>query len=337
MKKRIEDPKQVEQLRRNLKLMQSSFTGKGLKNEPLHVMLRNKWNYETYDKDLRNNHPILHEALQVFRAWNTVYQQTSGRQLPTHELVDDLATFCSAAFSFDEDVTKHDLLTRDLDPFPPLRRESERWGRYEGLYRSFYLYPDTLEGDEEQLHGGLLQLREAKGKLLCRWVTGIRREERFAPLEQMLTNTPDEEFFAALTVYNKSLPSYEGRLVCYEGSMDPDVTGFFLLRMRRVGHPNAAQILLRRWDESAQAFYSGGVALVNLFRDQSKADMVCHAALITRERMSLDKERELLLRHLGYAGNGVRGLCVPVDMDRKWNQAVMEWGYKQSVTMPGRA
>ena len=331
MKERVTDGQELERLAGNLSAMRRQFVGSPLSGEKLYQLLRSKWSDAEYDRELKEKHPVLHQAAAGFRSWNTVYQQTEGGQLPTRELVEDIAAFCTRAFAFDSDVTAEDLLCRDLAPFPPLRRENERWGRYVGLYRCFYLYPDSLEGDELQLHGALLQLREERGKLLCRWVTGIRRDERFGALEELMTGAPWADVPRRLTAFSRTLPPYEGRLVCYEGSMEPSIPGFFLLRLQRVEHPNAAVVALRRWDDSAQPDYSGGVALATLFRDHSKANVACHAMLLTREKMSLAGERALLMRHLNYADNEGKGLCVPVEMDRKWNQAVMEWSYRRAV------
>ena len=332
MKPRITDEQEREHLRFNLESMRASFTGKGLSGEKLHILLRNKSRDSAFDARLKADHPQLYAALANFRSWNLVYQQTDGgKEEPTRELVEDIAAFCTAAFAFDEDVTAEKLLSRNIAPFPALRRAGERWGRYQGLYRCFYLYPDSLEDEDVQVHGGLLRLREEKGKLLCRWITGIRQDARFEPLERLLETTPDADMASALTEFSRELPPYERRLVYYEGSLDPGVGGFFMLRMQRAGHSNSALLFLRRWDSSAQPTYSGGVALAHLFRDQSKSNMACHAMLITREPMSLARERELLMRHLKYTNNDEKGLCVSVDMDRKWNQAAMEWSYRQAT------
>ena len=293
--------------------------------EPLHNLRRKV----TYDSQfLAVEHPVLHQALYELPAWSALYNFTKG-EFPTHKQVDKIAVFCNKAFSFDRTITREDLLYTDLAPFPPLREENERWKRYVGIYRGFYLYPESLDGKE--LHGSLLQLQEYDGELFCRWVTGIRRDERFGELEKLFLEHPGPELFHAFQLYNASLPPYESRLVFYEGIMDSAIPGYFLLKLRRREHSNAALVLLRRWGNSAQSHYSGGAALVNLFRDQSKAAASSQPMLLARQSMTLAREKEVLLRHLGLALQQEPGLSISLDMDRRWNQALMEWSYRQEA------
>lgn len=294
--------------------------------EPLHNLRRKV----TYDSQfLAAEHPVLHQALYELPAWSALYNFTKG-EFPTHKQVDKIAVFCNKAFSFDRTITREDLLYTDLAPFPPLREENERWKRYVGIYRGFYLYPDSLDGEE--VHGSLLQLQEdTDGNLLCRWVTGIRRDERFGELEKLLLEYPGPDLFDAFQLYNAGLPPYESRLVFYEGIMDPAIPGYFLLKLWRRGHSNSALVLMRRWSDSAQTHYSGGAALVNLFRDQSKAAASSQPMLLARQSMTLAKEKGLLLRHLRGALQPEPGLSISLDMDRKWNQALMEWSYRQEA------
>lgn len=272
---------------------------------------------------LAEEHPVLHQALYELPAWSALFSYTKG-EAPTYKQVDKIAAFCNKAFAFDRTITREDLLYTDLAPFPPLREETEHWKRYTGIYRGFYLYPDSLEGNE--LHGSLLQLREnIDGFLLCRWITGIRRDERFPELEELLTQHPEEGIYDAFRLYNASLPPYESRMVFYEGVMDPSIPGYFLLKLLRRDHSNSALVMMRRWGNSAQAHYTGGAALVNLFRDQSKAAASSHPMLLARQHITLTREKNVLLRHLRCARQPEPGLTMSLDMDRKWNQALMEW------------
>ena len=315
----VTDPWEQNQLMENICAMEDRLWG-----QPLHNIRRKHFTDPSY---LAEDYPILHQALYELPAWSALFNYTKG-ETPTYKQVEKIAVFCTKAFSFDCTITKDDLLRRNLAPFPPLRTKNERWKRYVGLYRGFYLYPDSLEGEE--VHGSLLQLQESDGNLLCRWVTGIRRDERFGELEALLTDHPGPEFFDVFQLYNASLPPYESRLVFYEGSMDPAIPEYFLLKLRRRGHSNAALVLLRRWGNSAQAHYSGGAALVNLFRDQSKAAASSLPMLLTRQSMTLTREKELLIRHLHYADHRDLGLSISLDMDRRWNQALMEWSYRHT-------
>ena len=293
--------------------------------EPLHNLRRKV----TYDPQfLAAEHPVLHQALYELPAWSALYNFTKG-ELPTHKQVDKIAVFCNKAFSFDRIITREDLLYTDLAPFPPLREENERWSRYVGIYRGFYLYPESLDGEE--LHGSLLHLFERDGELLCRWATGIRRDERFDELEKLLLEHPGPELFDAFQRYNASLPPYESRLVLYEGIMDPSIPDYFLLKLRRCSHPNSALVFLRRWGNSAQTHYSGGAALVNLFRDKSKASASSQAMLLARQHLTLTREKNALIRHLRSAHQTEAGLSISLDMDRRWNQALMEWSYRQET------
>ena len=299
----------------NLTAMQDSLWGHSLHN------IRRK--HSETPSYLAEEHPVLNQALYELPAWTALFSYTKG-ELPTYKQVDKIAAFCNKAFAFDRIITREDLLRTDLAPFPPLREDAEHWTRYTGFYRGFYIYPTALSGSE--LHGTLLHLQENKdGDLLCRFITGIRRDERFGELEALLTQYPDEDAFDAFYRYNASLPPYESHMVFYDGVMDPSLPGYFLLKLRRRGHSNSALVLMRRWDSSAQPHYSGGVALVNLFQDQSKASASSHPMLLSRENLTLTGEKEILLRHLRSAQQPDARLTLSMDMDRQWNQVLMEW------------
>lgn len=331
MQKFITGEKELHTLQCNLAAMQKQFKGNPLSGENLYQLLKKIQENHDFSAELKRQHPVLHEALtgSLLPSWGTVYRYTTGGKQPTLKIVQDIAAFCTKAFSFDEAVTADDFLHTDLTAsFPPLRRENERWNRYVGLYRGFYIYPDSLAGDDLQIHGALLQLREDEGKLLVRMVTGIRQDVRFAELEDIFSQHLKETFFENFKTYNDSLPEYEGRLVCYEGKAEFDIPNHFLLRLHRVNHQNAALLLLRRWEKSAQRIYSGGVAAVTLCRGD---DMTGYAMAITRHAMSLTQEKELLQRHLCSADMGVKGVSLDKKMDKYWNQAVMDWGYRQSL------
>ena len=322
---------ELKNLHHNLSAMREGFHGSLLSGENLYQLQKKLLESKDFAADLKKQHPVLHEALSgsLLPSWGTVYRYTVGekKKQPTYQIVKDIAAFCTKAFSFDETVTADDLLHKKLD-FPALRRENERWKRYVGLYRCFYIYPDSLTGDKIQIHGALLQLQEEEGALLARMVTGIRRDERFAELAEIFSQHSQATFYESFKAYNDSLPEYEGRLVCYEGKAEFDIPDHFLLRLHRVKHHNAAIVLLRRWENSAQRDYSGGVAAVTLCRGD---DMTGYAMAITRHPMSLTQEKELLQRHLCGADAGVKGMALDKKMDKYWNQAVMDWGYQQSM------
>ena len=299
----------------NLTAMQDALWG-----QPLHNIRRK---HALNPSDLATDYPVLNRALYALPAWSALFSYTRG-EIPTCKQVDKIALFCTKAFAFDRTITREDLLHTDLSPFPPLREEQERWHRYVGIYRGFYLYTDAQKGSE--LHGALLQLQEnTDGDLLCRWVTGIRRDERFSELEDLLTRHPEEDAYDVFHLYSKNLPPYESRMVFYEGMMDPSVPQYFLLKLLRRGHSNSALVLMRRWDFSVQPHYTGGVALVNLFQDLSKASASSHPMLLSREKLTLTQEKELLLRHLRSACQPEPGMILSMDMDRKWNHDLMEW------------
>ena len=138
-----------------------------------------------------------------------------------------------------------------------------------------------------------------------------------------------DNFYEAFRRYNDSLPVYEGRMVCYEGVRDPAYEGYFFLRMDRVEHHNVLTALLRRWDRSAQALYSGGIASVTVCRSDG---ITSYPMAVTREELSLVQDRPMLERYLhrSRADNGVPGMVVTREMDKRWNRAVMEWCYRSA-------
>ena len=331
-KRLVTDESELACFYENLKAMGQRFEEKPLSGEALYQLLRKvreREKYPEFAKTLEEAYPVLFETLSgnILPSWNTVYKYTVGGETPTRKFVQDVANFCSKVFSFDTAVLTNDLLNNDLDPFPELRRVNERWGRYVGLYRCFYRYPDAMDGVEPALHGGVLQLWEEDGALLCRLVTGIRREERFNQLWELMAACPEGEGLEQLKVYNDALPEYEGRLVCYEGRVDFDFQGYFAVRLHRVNHHNGALVLLRRWDSSAQKRYSGGIAAVTLLRGDGITQF---AMAVTRQEMTFSGDGELLKRHLRGADLGARGMAVSRQMDKYWNQAVMDWSCERA-------
>lgn len=326
-KRLVTDEGQLACFYKNLKAMGQRFEEKPLSGEALYQLLRKvreREKYPEFAKDLGEAYPVLFETLSgnILPSWNTVYKYTVGGEMPTRKFVQDVANFCSKVFSFDTAVLTDDLLDSELDPFPELRRVNERWGRYVGLYRCFYYYPNAVAGETPRLHGGLMHLREEEGALLCRLVTGIRREERFPELWELMAAHPGEEGLERLKAYNDALPEHEGRLVFYDGKADFEFLGYFMMRLHRMKHHNGALVLLRRWDDSAQKRYSGGIAAVTLFRGD---DVTSFAMAITRQEMTFSGDGELIGRHLSVASQGEKGMAVSKQMDKYWNHAVMDW------------
>lgn len=326
---RITDEKQKKQLLQNLESMKECFQGEPFSGEGLAQIMRKMKNddhsekNEDFKKKLAEYQPLLYELLSgnTLQGWGTVDAMISGRKEPSQRFVKDLALFCTKAFVYDESVTSEDLLQRDMAPFPPLRQVRERWSRYAGIYRCFYPY----HGDRGlELRAALLQMKEKAGELHCCFITGIRRDRRFPEVLKLFEEDLQKNFVAELEKYNKSLPSSEARLACYQGKMDPSISDYFQLRLQRMeeGNNNVAVIFLRRWDKSAQPLYSGGIATVTLCR---KDDILTYPMTVTRQEMSLKNEKELLLRHLTHSINGEAGLQMSTEMDKSWNKSVMDW------------
>lgn len=322
----------------NLERMKQCFAGAPFKKEgeELHQVLRKVKAPMTekeinFAAELKEKYPVLHKALFYgpLPGHANVKDFSSGKIVPTKDFVEVLTDFCKEAFAVDETFSTQDLLERELNPFPRLRRIADVWGRYIGIYRAFYFYPESLEGDEQELHGALLQLKEnrSNGGLQGRIITGVRRDKRFAALQQLLEDEEKgkiENFYEAFRAYNDSLPVYEARMVCYEGEVDFTYSSYFFLRMDRVEHRNSLTLLLRRWDRSAQTYYSGGIGAVTVCRSDG---VTCYPMAVTREPFSLEKERPMLERYLrrSQVESGVPGILVSRELDKRWNRAVMEW------------
>lgn len=329
----ITDEKQKKRLFQNLEAMKERFQGEPFSGEGLAQIMRkiknddHTENNEEFKRKLAKTQPLLYEILSgnTLQGWGTVDAMTAGRKEPSRRFVKDLAAFCTKAFSFDRDVTCEELLTCDLAPFPPLRRINERWNRYVGIYHGYFPY----QGERGlELHGSLLEMREESGILLSRFITGIRRDLRFDELKQLLTDYPKENFVDKFRQYSEILPPYEARMACYEGSADSSIPGYFQLKMQRMDkeNTNTASIFLRRWDKSTQPQYSGSIGTVILCREN---DMVTYPLAVTRCGLSLQQEREMLVRHLGRVQDGESLLRISSEADRKWNGAIMDWCFLQ--------
>jgi len=314
----------------NIDAMKERFQGEPFAGENLALLKRKvveqEESYRIFKKKLEEREPLLYKSLtdDTLPSHSSIYDVLAKRKEPSRRFVNDMASFCTKVFSFDETVEADDLLTKDLSPFPPLRRINERWNRYVGIYRGFYPY----HGDRgPELRGALLQITEAQGVMLCRFITGVRKDSRFDVLRELLmADITEEQFAEAFEEYNKSLPSPEARLVCYKGSAELSVPGYFLFKAQRIDNQNVALLSLRRFDSSAQPHYSGGIATVTLCRSD---DMVTYPMLVTQSAFSLQKDKEMLFRHLKGGIRGKAGLKLSVEMDKNWNQSIMDWCFWQ--------
>ena len=328
--KYIENRIQLTNWYDNINNINESFTSELLKDSSL-LLIRRKLDEKSdsndlFAKKLKDAHPIFYKAmLSHLPGWQTIRKFTAGIHVPSEEFVDKMAKFCTAAFSFDKTVTPDDLLNRKLGSIPPLRTENERWNRYRGIYRCFYLYPDTSDAEEHQLRGGLLQLWEEAGTMHCRFITGVISDERFDEIKNLMSSHPGNDFSEEFSSYKKQLPDYEV-LVCYEGTMDPSIDEYMLMKLQRKNHINAALIFLRRRDNSANKLYSGGLAAVTLCR-QSKIN--CHAMAITRSQLSIEQDYDLLCRYLRLADKGELGIKITEELDGQWHRTTNSRLYQQ--------
>ena len=317
--------KEKKQLLRNVDAMRERFQGEPLSGENLALLKRkvveDAKSYRKFKLDLEKRQPLLYQLLtgDTLQGYSTIYNVISGREEPSKVFVKDMAAFCTKAFSFDEDITEEDLLGRDIK-FPPLRRINERWERYVGVYRCFYPYQGA---QSLSLRGGFLQLNEENGQLFCRFVTGIRRDKRFDDVMKLfLADISKQEFVRVFEEYNKSLPESEARLVCYEGEADVTILGYLLFKAPRKDNENVALITLRRFDTSSQPHYSGCIATVTLYR---KDDVVTYPMTVSQQEFSLNGEKDVLLQYLKKSIHGEAGMKISEDMDKNWNQTVMDW------------
>ena len=315
----------------NINKINESFTSELLKGRPILLIRRkldevNEHNLIFAEK-LRESHPIFYNAiLEHLPGWQTIRKFTAGIHAPSYEFVDAMARFCTAAFSFDEAITRNDLLNGELPSIPPLRTENERWNRYVGIYRCFYIYPDTSEAEEPQLRGGLLQLSEEAGVMHCRIVTGLMDESNFQSVKDLMIDHQGSDFNEEFRAYKKQLPSYDV-LVCYEGTMDPSVEDYLLMRLQRTNHSNTAFIFLRRRDGSAQNYYSGGLASVTLCRENK---ILCYTMAISRHELNIESEDDLLRRYLGLTDKGELGIKITEELDGQWHQTTNSWSRRKA-------
>lgn len=320
--------KETEYLLNNINAMKERFQGEPFHGEGLSQLRRKVTGREKSDllfqKRLKETQPLLFEIVSgnTLKSHVQIYHVESGKKKANRGFAEDIAAFCTKAFAFDETVTPEDVVTKDLSPFPPLRRINERWKRYVGTYRCFYPY-QSERGLE--LRGGLLDLKEEEGHLRCRLITGIRKDERFEDILGFI-KLPIEHFMKRLEQYSKTLSSHEARLACYEGSADVSIDGYLFLKAPRVDNQNVALILLRRFDTSSQPHYSGCIAAVTLCR---KDDVVTYPMTVSLPEFSMKQEKELLLRYLKDSIHGEAGLSLSADRDKKWNQSVMDWCFWQ--------
>jgi len=172
-----------------------------------------------------------------------------------------------------------------------------------------------------ELRGAILDLRESEGKLLCRFITGIRKDERFAELMEWV-KLPIEDFSKKLDQHSKILNQHEPRQVIYEGSADVSIDGYFHFKAQRTDNNNVALIILRRFDTSSQPQYSGCIATVTLCRED---DVVTYPMTVSLPGFSMKRDKEILLRYLRKSIHGEAGLNLSVDTDKKWNRSINDW------------
>ncbi len=314
--------KEIKQLVLNMYAMKARFQGEPFCGEGLSQLRRKATGHDKshleFQKKLQLTQPLLFKLASenVLPDCSTIYKVETGKDKPSPKFVKAIADFCTQAFSFDKTITADDLLTSTLS-FPPLRRVNERWERYVGTYRCFYPYQSE---NGLELRGGILDLSEKEGDLLCRFVTGIRKDERFIELMEWI-KLPTEELIKKLEQYGKNLTSHELRPVVYEGSAEVS-DGYFHFKAQRADNNNVAWLILRRFDTSSQPHYSGCIATVTLCRED---DVVTYPMAVSLPDFSMKNEKEMLLRYLKSGIHGEAGLNLSVDMDKKWNRSINDW------------
>lgn len=314
----ITDTKKQQQLQCNISAMEEQLFGYSLSNFLRKKEKTGKDGENPFADKLKKEYKPVYDATVCLPPSSTLNKHLTDPEGPPQKTVDCIADFCSKAFNFDEPISADDLLNRDLRPFPFLRR-TEQWMRYEGTYRCFYFNPDEKG---HTLNGGLLKLKENKhdGRFQAALITGIWRDKYFYDLENLLEGGITDDLHSKCKAYSDSYPDAEMRLVTYQGTVDTQIPGHFLLRLPRVPrekHSNAALVLLRRFDSSAQKNYSGGIATVNLCRADN---ITSHAMIVVRSKLSLQKDGEFLKTYLNQVDNGVKGMMVTKDLDKDWNR-----------------
>lgn len=318
---RISEQEQ-QYLKWNLDRMRESFVGKPIEGKKFHLIRRYLDDRkDDFPKQVEENFPVLYKALKELPSGKCLYNQIYGGDGVTLATVEQLAVFCTKVFHFDHAVTAEELTTKDLSPFPSMRKVSGLWGRYEGIYRCFYL---DQESDGKDLYGAILQLKEVDAKLQCRMVMGIRKDRYFDKLEKMLK---DEKLAVVSELDRMNLKDDNDRtqLYYYEGTMDDrSFPEYYLIKMIRDQSNHSMALFLRNWSRSKKLQYSGGIAMAVRCR---KEEILTYSMLLTREPFSLIGEKEFLLKHL--AGTMQQnGLKESKDMDESLDRE----GRKHSKT-----
>ncbi len=283
-----------QMLKWNLNAMSRSFSGKLISGKKLHLLKRYMKERDNFDDRLKDQHPILHEALnddELLPSGKTLTKHLEG---PTpYKTVEKIALFCTRVFAFPHEITADDLLTQNLLPFPPMRKTSGLWGRYIGIYRTFYFEPNE---NEDKLSGALLQLKEAQGDLRCRMVIGIKTEYCFEKVEELLRIDSSKDFVNYLDRLNKENRNDSAQMYYYEGTIDDrTVPEYYLIQLRRYESQHAMTIFLRSWSKSQKPLYSGGIATVIRCR---KEEILSYPMIVTREKFSLIGDKDLMMKHL---------------------------------------
>ena len=294
---RIISEEEFEQLKINIKAMEKSFSGEWISGKKLHLIKR-YGDEKGYKEILKRTHPVLYKALweeNILPSGRMLSKYLEG-EMP-RKTVEQLAEFCTKVFAFPNTITAEDLMTKNLSPFPPMRKKAGLWGRYVGTYYCYYQDPGVPEQD---LHCALLQLDDADGDLKCRMVIGIRDEYCLNQAEELLMKIRSAKGYVhALDLLNQEDRNQSTQMYYYEGTIDDrTVPEYYLIQLRRHESQHAMTVYLRSWSQSKKAEYAGGIATVLRCR---KDEILSYPMILTRRKLSPLKHRDFLLSYLSGA------------------------------------
>ena len=290
---RIISEEEFEQLKINIKAMEKSFSGEWISGKKLHLIKR-YGDEKGYKEILKRTHPVLYKALweeNILPSGRMLSKYLEG-EMP-HKTVEQLAEFCTKVFAFPNTVTAEDLMTKNLSPFPPMRKKAGLWGRYVGTYYCYYQDPGLPEQD---LYCALLQLDDTDGDLKCRMVIGIHDEYCLDKAEELLKIRSAKDYTHHLDILNQADLNQSTQMYYYQGTIDDrTVPEYYLIQLRRYESQHAMTVYLRSWSQSKKAEYVGGIATVLRCR---KDEILSYPMILTRKKLSLQKNRDFLISYL---------------------------------------
>lgn len=324
----------------NIAAIEACFVGEEIEGKKLHLLKRYVDERESREGSFRDSlnekYPSLLVGLDILPSGKTLAKDLAKDPSvrASRATVRKLAAFCTQVFAFDHEITAEDLLTKNLHPLPPMRKVAGLWGRYEGVYRCFC---HGTEFSEKEIYGSLLSLKDVDGNLQCRMITNIRTDENFDEAVKLLhgKNADKEEKISKKTgqphrkesswidqqlhLLNMKDQNQKTQMYFYEGSIDDrSCPEYYILKLQRYESQHSMMLFLRSWGKSKKSLYSGGIATVMQCR---KEEMLTYPMVVTREKVSLIHEKNLMLKYL--AGTvQENGMKETKDMDEQFDREV---------------